>query len=116
MKDLLSSGYFGVDAIPPEKDSAGNVTITHAATGYEPGQAITVNTLGGFLNSAYNVGIGGGSTRGGTSLAQGFILLHELGHVTKSLRPDKGHQDLVDQNDRDLAKNCKKLVKALRGR
>lgn len=47
---------------------------------------------------------------GGTVRAQEFILLHELGHNTDVLRPDKDNQALIDANDKDLETHCKKTI------
>jgi hypothetical protein len=54
-----------------------------------------------------------GNIPGGTPAAQGFILLHELSHLMNAIEPDFNNQAKVDKNDKDIEKNCKKLIKAL---
>ncbi len=39
--------------------------------------------------------------------------LHELAHLMDVIQPDRNRQRQVDQNDKILEKNCKKLIKAL---
>ncbi len=81
-----------------------------------PAQLVTVNTVGAFY--AGQVGnliltMDRGRIPGGTPAAQGFILMHELGHNTNVLRPDAHLQSLVDANDKDLEQHCSKTIKAL---
>ena len=90
--------------------------MLNAATSMVPGQAITVNTIGAFFNSSYNglpLSTDNGRIGGGTAAAQGFILLHELGHVTGVLQPDLNNTVAGRQNNNLLQKNCKKTISAL---
>jgi RHS repeat-associated protein len=116
---LLQFGAFGATAIPPTQNPDGTTTVVNAASGgYIQGQAITVNTNGAFFNSTFNgapLTEDRGRIRGGTDAAQGFILLHEMGHIEDVLVPDAGNQKLVDQNNKSLEKNRKKTIDALRG-
>jgi hypothetical protein len=50
---------------------------------------------------------------GGTPKAQDFILLRELSHLMNVLQPDMNKQRKVDQNEKLLEENCKKLIKAM---
>jgi hypothetical protein len=97
------------------------LSINNAISGGAvPGQAITVNTIGAFFNSSY---ISNGKTyplttdqgkiNGRTPAAQGFILLHELGHLTNVLTPDFHLQSIIDKNDKALEDHCKDLIKGL---
>ena len=49
---------------------------------------------------------------GGTSAAQAFILLHELGHSTNALEPDANDDAAGKRNDEAVDRNCKKTIKA----
>jgi RHS repeat-associated protein len=116
VQQLLASNQVGQALIAPTQNANGSTTVINAATGYTPGEAITVNTVGAFFNSSYqgmSLTTDRGRLRGGTDPAQGFILLHELGHVTGTLVPDASSQKLVDQNDKALEKNCAQTIKAL---
>ena len=100
----------------PTKGENGKWTMTNAlGAGAGPGGAwaITVNTVGAFY--AGQVGnltltTDRGRIPGGTPRAQEFILMHEVGHDTNVLRPDKNNQLLVDANDKDLEDHCKKTI------
>lgn len=52
-----------------------------------------------------------GKIAGGTAAAQRFILLHELGHITNALAPDKDNPAAGNQNNKDLEKHCSKTIK-----
>ena len=77
--------------------------------------AITVNTVGAFFNASYNgmpLTTDRGRIAGGTGPAQLFILLHELGHITRALQPDRNSQKSVNRNDKMLEKRCKETINA----
>jgi RHS repeat-associated protein len=110
LQDLLQLGAYGVSSIQP--------AWNNAQTGYIQGQALTVNTTGGFFNQSYNgspLMVDRGRIQGGTPQAQGFILLHELGHLVDALDPDLNNKKTDDENNKMLENNCKKLIKALGG-
>src|SRR5579883_1216744 len=114
---IIDNHLYGQTEIPPTPTGPGTLSMTNAVSfGYIPGQAITVNTIGAFFNSTYNnlpLTTDRGKIAGGTPAAQGFILLHELGHLTDVLKPDFNNQKVVDQNDKALEGHCKDLIKAL---
>ena len=120
LQDLLKFRAFGVAPIPPGTDQAGHPIMTNAlSNGYVEGQAITVNSIGAFFNGSYDkttLTTDRGKIPGGSSAAQGFILLHELSHLLNAIQPDFNNQAKVDQNDKTIEKNCKALIKALGGR
>jgi hypothetical protein len=118
LDSILSLGLFGLTPIPPETDSQGNATsIVNAETASGiPNQAITINSLGAFFNRSLNgipLTTNNGSIAGGTAKAQGFIILHELGHVTQVLVPDLQNAKAEAENNRQIAKHCKQTIKAL---
>ncbi len=118
LDDILRLDLFGMTPIPPETDSQGNITsIVNAETASGiPNQAVTVNSLGAFFNRSLNgvpLTTNNGNIAGGTARAQGFIILHELGHVTQVLLPDLHNAKAEAQNNKDIAKHCKKTIKAL---
>ena len=117
LSGILDNHLYGQTEIVPTKNDDGTLTMNNAISfGYIPGQAITVNTIGAFFNSTYQ-GLPLTTDRkrisGGTPAAQGFILLHELGHLTDALKPDFNKQTVIDQNDRALEQHCKDLIKSL---
>jgi RHS repeat-associated protein len=113
---ILLHRLLGVAWILPTTNPDGSLTITNAQTpGVVPGQAITVNLFGSFFNASYDgrelpreAGF-----RGGTSGAQGFIMLHELGHILGVLEADGGNQEAVDRNNALLRRNCRGLIRRL---
>ena len=110
---IYEYGSYGQQTMQPETKN-GIITMTNAISGGT--WAITVNSIGAFFNSSYK-GVPNttdrGRIQGGTPGAQGFILLHELGHNTNALAPDFGSQTTVDANDKALEKNCAKTVSDL---
>ena len=117
LSGIIDNNLYGQTTIAPTTGSNGKLTMTNAVSfGYIPGQAITVNEIGAFFNSQYNgmpLTTDRGRIPGGTPAAQGFILLHELGHLTDALKPDAYNQKIIDQNDKTLEAQCSKLIKAL---
>ena len=112
----IMDGYYGQAGILPTKNQNGNWTMTNAVSFGYPGQLVTVNSVGAFF--AGQIGritntTDRGMIPGGTPSAQGFILLHELGHNTNVLADDANNQPAVDANDKKLEKNCSKTIKAL---
>ena len=114
---VIDKHLYGQTEIVPTKNANGTLTMNNAISfGYIPGQAITVNTIGAFFNATYQglpLTTDRGRISGGTPVAQGFILLHELGHLTDALNPDFNKQKVIDQNDKALEVHCKDLIKAL---
>jgi len=111
----IMDGYYGQAGMLPKKGDNGNLMMTNAVSFGYPGQLVTVNTVGAFF--AGQIGSITNSTDrhripGGTPSAQGFIMLHELGHNTNVLADDAGKQSIVDVNDIKLEKNCSKTIKA----
>jgi len=113
--------YGGVEpaTITPTQNDNGTYNVTNAQPGPASGPALVVNTLGAFYNASYGgqrISADRGKITGGTAGAQGFVLLHELGHLNEVFVPDAGKQNLIDQNDKALEdkKNCEQTVKALR--
>ncbi|HWX54355.1 MAG TPA: RHS repeat-associated core domain-containing protein [Verrucomicrobiae bacterium] len=91
-----------------------HLTIDNAYTG-GPDAALTVNSLGAFFNGSYKgipLTTDRGRIKGDTMAAQDFIILHEVAHGTNAIKPDKGNQKMVDQNDKDLENNCKDTIKS----
>jgi RHS repeat-associated protein len=117
LSGIIDNHLYGQTEIPPTSNGPGSLTMTNAVSfGYIMGQAITVNTIGAFFNSTYKnmpLTTDRGKIAGGTPAAQGFIMLHELGHLTDSLKPDFNKQKVVDENDKTLEGHCKDLIKAL---
>jgi hypothetical protein len=75
---------------------------------------LTVNLGGAFFNSSYTVSGGGQTYQGGTNQAQGFILLHELGHLTGAQgfqSNDSGPNSSAQQSNNNLVQqNCAKTL------
>jgi hypothetical protein len=96
----------------------GNPYSTGATNGGAPEMAIVVNNQGSFFNRATPDGrtfsVGPRGYAGGSVKAQGFILLHELGHTTGVLRPDAGIPRNGQLNDQDIQSHCKKTLDAIR--
>ena len=116
LDDILADKLYGVTTIQPTFNADGSLSMVNGASGMIPGQAITVNTIGAFFDSSYNglpLSTDNGRIAGGTAAAQGFILLHELGHNTNVLEPDLNDPAAGIRNDNLLQKNCKKTIKAL---
>jgi hypothetical protein len=114
---LIDNNKVGQAPIPPVTNPDGSTTVINAQTGGPSGNAVTVNTSGAFFNSTFNgapLTEDRGKIRGGTDAAQGFILLHELGHLTHALVPDAGSQGLVDRNNKTLEGECAKTINALK--
>ena len=112
---IYEYGSYGQDTVLPTVRD-GKLTMNNAITN-GPSYAITVNSLGAFYNSSYQempLTTDRGRIPGGTPAAQGFILLHELGHNTNALSPDANNQSAIDQNDLSLEKNCSKTISALK--
>jgi hypothetical protein len=109
---------YGQATMLPTKKDDGKWSITNALTFGPYPSLVTVNTVGAFFNSTYtsqatgtlNLTTDRGRITGGTERAQEFILLHELGHITKATRDDAHNQPLVDANDKDLEGHCKKTI------
>jgi hypothetical protein len=108
--DILNLSLFGHADISQN----GNPNIIGAvSSGGVPGQAITVNNQGAFFLSGVGdspLTVGPNHIPGGTAQAQGFILLHELGHLTFVLRPDAGVPKAGRKNDNDIQKHCEKTI------
>jgi len=123
LRAIIDYGKFGQDLLPAKFDSKGNPTsVVNAWRGpsaLAPQAVITVNSKGAFFNNTF-MGVpnstDNGKIAGGTSGAQTFILLHELGHVTEALASDLNKDAVGRQNNKDLEKNCSKTIKAAKKR
>ena len=116
LDNILKYRLFGMTPIQPTKNADGSFSMTNAASGMIPNQAITVNSIGGFFSSSYNglpLSTNNGRITGGTAAAQGFILLHELGHNTNVLEDDLNDRKAGERNNILIQKECKKTIKAL---
>jgi RHS repeat-associated protein len=79
-----------------------------------PGEAaMVVNNRSAFFDSRYRVGPSNKYV-GGTSVAQVFILLHELGHAVSAadFRSDYGHTSNGVHNDRLIEQHCAKTLRS----
>lgn len=114
--DTIMDGYYGQAGMLPKKNDNGIWSVTNAVSFGYPGQLVTVNTVGAFyagkLGNLTNT-TDRGRIPGGTPAAQGFILLHELGHNTNVLQHDLDKQSIGDANNLQLEKHCSKTIKAL---
>lgn len=114
LKAVIDNGIYGHADISMD----GNPYSTGATNGGVPGMAIVVNNQGSFFNEAtpdgrsFSVGPRGYS--GGSAKAQGFTLLHELGHLTNVLRRDAGIPQNGKLNDKDIQDHCKKTLDAFK--
>jgi len=91
----------------------GNALDVHSAV-------ITINEENYFFKGSPKNGFAGAGAglRGATARFRGFVLLHELGHVTGALNPnDTGGGDAATQaqkqNNEAIKKNCSKTLQAL---
>jgi RHS repeat-associated protein len=112
----IMDGYYGQANMGSTRNANGTISVTNAVSFGYIGQLVTVNTSGAFFTGK----IGGlplttdrGNIPGGTPAAQGFILLHELGHNTNVLSPDANNQSIVNTNDKQLEQHCSKTISAL---
>ena len=96
----------------------GNSYSVGATNGGADGMAIVVNNQGAFFNRKTSGGgtfsVGPRGYPGGSAQAQGFMLLHELGHTTGVLRPDLGMPKAGQLNDQDIQNHCKKTLDAFK--
>ena len=75
--------------------------------GSEPGVAMVIALNGPFYNPSTTVG----PYRGGTALARGLIILHELCHnLATSCIDDLDDPQLADENNRFLVRNFRKTL------
>jgi hypothetical protein len=119
LDQIINFALVGHDLLPVTTNKEGNITsITNAVSGptpLAPGSAITVNPLGAFFKKDF-LGVpnvtDNGRIRGGSFQAQAFIALHELGHSTEVLLPDKDNKKAGEKNDDAIDKNCKNTIKA----
>jgi len=114
--DILNNHLLGLATIQPTRNADGTLSVINAATSIIPGQAISVNRIGAYFSSSYNglpLSTNNGRISGGTAAAQGFILLHELGHVTNVLENDLNNKRAGERNNNLLQKECKKTIKAV---
>src|SRR5947209_8951389 len=85
LQGIIDYSLIGADLMPA-RANAGGAAITQACTpGTVEGQAITLNTIGAYLNAKYKDGdlsTDRGNIRGDTRAAHLFILIHELANVT----------------------------------
>jgi hypothetical protein len=118
LADILTNDIFGHANISNNGDPYKTGAISGGIGGVQ-GQAITVNNQGAFFlgstPSGQSLSVGPNAVKGGTPRAQGFILLHELGHTTGVLRPDADPSvpKAGELNDQDIQTNCAKTIAAL---
>lgn len=104
-------------------DEAGSIAATHES--FNPGSAPTyvtdINQSGPFFSVGlfYSPIVGGVLTESGTSRFQGFVLLHELGHMVNALKPDgpplpEDQQMAAEKaNNGAISSNCQKTLSSL---
>lgn len=82
----------------------------------QAGFSILVNNSGPFFTHTAPNGapLSAAGFEGGTPAARGQILLHEFGHITKALDPDRGKPKVGRKNDEKVKENCKKTLEALK--
>ncbi len=114
LKQIIDNGIYGHADISMN----GDPYSTGATNGGAPEMAIVVNNQGAFFNRATPDGrtfsVGPRGYPGRSAKAQGFILLHELGHSTGVLRPDAGIRAAGESNDTDIQNHCKKTLDAIK--
>ncbi len=108
---IYEGGYYGHADISVN----GNNWQTAAVPGQVANQAFTINDNGGFYKSSVVTASGitplvltGTEVRGGSELAQGLTILHELGHLTNALPGDLGKLGQVARNNQDVLSHCSK--------
>jgi hypothetical protein len=115
---ILANNLYGQEPMVPQPNGDGTLNIVNAHTGPDvmtPNVAITVNSIGAFYHSSFmglTLTTDNGNIAGGSLAAQGFILLHEIGHLTGALQPDLNNSTAGTQNNKNLEKNCGKTIKA----
>ena len=119
LDEIIKFAAVGKDLLPITTDAKGNLTsIVNAVSGptpLAPGSAFTVNAFGAFFQKSFlgvPIHTDNGKIRGGSFQAQAFIALHELGHSTEVLLPDKDNKKAGEKNDTAVDKNCKKTIDA----
>jgi RHS repeat-associated protein len=111
LRDL--AGFIGHATIVNNGDPYSIAAVTG---GLVEGQAITINRSGAFFAGKVDgntLSVNQGKIQGGTPAAQGFILLHELGHSTGVLQHDLNVPKAGRENDRAISENCSKALKIL---
>ena len=101
------TGFSGADKI------ASAIPTPGVPTGY----VININEAGPFFETTGSTVFypGGPDVANGSPRFQGFVLLHELGHVTGVL-PDEGHpsnQAIENANNAAIASHCKNAISSL---
>jgi RHS repeat-associated protein len=111
-----NNSYVGVGNFSGTGNSVVNAVAGVGGTNLPAGSLLTVNLNGAYFNANVSTGYMG-NIAGGTPLAQAFILLHELGHLTQAA----GFQDndspstpagQANQNSNNLLveQNCAKTL------
>jgi RHS repeat-associated protein len=115
----IQNGNFGHADISENGDpnSIAAVSPVSASINGVADTSIFVNNQGAFFQGSAggaSMTIGPKHLPGGTPAAQAFILLHELGHNTKVLRPDAEVPKSGRQNDKDIQSHCKKTIESFK--
>ena len=104
---LLANSLLAVGSFTPNLAAFTGTGGTNLAPGTA---AIVVNTNGAFFNSGFVVDLG--TIQGGTTEADVFILLHELGHAlgANGFQPDLNNTAAGNSNDKLINKNCQNTL------
>ena len=109
---LVGVGNFNISTVSAVAGVGGTSLPNGAAL-------LTVNLGGAYFNSNQSVTGGGVTYQGGTAQAQGFILLHELGHLTDAQgfqSNDSGPNNPAQISNNNLVEqNCQKTLAWLGG-
>ncbi len=107
ISDLLSSNLLAVGDFTASVAAFTGTAGTTIQAGFA---AIVVNRLSAFYYNTYKVDQG--KITGGTSQADAFILLHELGHAlsAKGFQPDYNNNSAGASNDKLIEQNCSKTL------
>jgi RHS repeat-associated protein len=91
---------------------AWTITVTPVTSNVPISAETFVNPNGAFFNPGQQFQLPTGQIlNSGSPVFQGFALLHELGHATGIL-PQDADRATQDQNNTNLAKNCKKAIQS----
>jgi RHS repeat-associated protein len=106
----LSSSNFAVADLGPGGESA---RTDASVTGRGFSAAPTVfNSQGAFFYGGYSFGV---PIASGGPEGQGLLLLHEVGHATGVLKPDRDDAAAQAENNRRVLSHCSKAIKCCGG-